>query len=153
LATHTCRPGCTLPSPARALAKELARFATRGGRIQQRHGSAAHRTEEKCKENASGSGAFVSSHYQILTFTLRNFLGSFRISAMSARISATVLFMFSYNSLLFSNCPAVPRPSFKRSWSSSIRPVTAFRRLYMAASFRCFLVVQSPQVKFVDIVS
>ena len=46
----------------------------------------------------------------MLTFTFRYFFGSFLISAMSADRSVVTLFMFSYNCLSFSNCPAVPSP-------------------------------------------
>ena len=46
----------------------------------------------------------------MLTFTFRYFFGSLLISAISARRSVTAPFMFSYNCLSFSNCPAVPSP-------------------------------------------
>src|SRR5262249_875604 len=129
---------CTFASLAGALAEILARLAPGGGRVQQRQPRAAPRAAEECKRTPSAPAPVAFGHYQVLTFTLRNFLGSFRISAMSARISATVLFMFSYNSLLFSNCPAVPWPEFRWFRSSSIRPVTSLRRLYKAASFSSF---------------
>src|ERR1043166_5127720 len=41
----------------------------------------------------------------MLTFTLRYFLGSCLIAASSPRNSSTLLFMFSYNCLSFSNRP------------------------------------------------
>ena len=44
----------------------------------------------------------------MLTLTFRYFFGSFLIASMSARASLAAPFMFSYNSLLCSNCCRVP---------------------------------------------
>src|SRR5438876_3009858 len=113
---------------ARLFAEILARLAPRRRRVQERHRRAAHGAEQKRQQYASRSRAFIFRHdsspvpvasslpkyqppaterHQMLTFTFRNFLGSFRISPMSACRSAIVLFILSYNSLLLRNWPAL----------------------------------------------
>ena len=54
----------------------------------------------------------------MLTLMFRYFRGSFVIAAINVRRSVTAPFMFSYNCLSFSNCPAVPSPSFRRDHQS-----------------------------------
>ena len=58
-------------------------------------------------------GQLTDSHLEvqkILTLTFRYFFGSFLMAAIRSPSCATVLFMFSYNCLSFSNSPAVPSP-------------------------------------------
>ena len=85
--------------------------------------------------------ALEDAHFHVQVF-LRILLDR-RRSAPADR--STAPFMFSYNCLSFSNCPAVPSPSFNfvTSWSS--RSATAFSRLKSVASVSSLPAVPSPR--------
>ena len=94
----------------------VAGFASAGRRIQERH-HAAPLTAPRM----NAAGCFLLrllrlSPLEDAHFPVEIFLGVFLISVINARRSPTAPFMFSYNCLSFSNCPAVPRP---RSISSA----------------------------------
>src|SRR5690349_16736796 len=87
----------TLPPFARLFAEIFAGVASGRRRVEERDCCSADRAEQERQQDAARAGRLVFRHQKMLTFTLRYFLGFFRISATSALISVVTLFMFSYN--------------------------------------------------------
>src|SRR5688572_30446683 len=147
---------------ARLLGDQPPRLFARRRRHQQRHGRPGDRPEHECHDDGARS-AVISRHMsprlpvegitprsplharslravgqKMLTRTLRYFLGSCLIAAISSFSSFAAEFILSYISLLCSSWPAVPWPEFRFFVRSSSRVIVLFSRSYSSFSVSSF---------------
>ena len=129
--SRPCRAASVARSrPSRAFsARYPPRLFAGRGRHEKRNRRPGQRAEYERYDDRSAPHCRLSPSVpptqNMLTRTFRYFFGSLRMSPMSPLSSLAAPFMFSYNCLSWSNCPAAPCPCSRSAVNLSMRAATS----------------------------